>query len=725
LRFRERTVSFCQTLWSNHWLQLRTSFPEAFMRRTHLAWWLAWCVFSLCVALPMRAQITIDTSDPTDWKISNGAISLDWNSTSGHVFSVHLAGHPDELVDTTSTHNGQPNGLYMDNAGVGPGTTTAGYELAADKSYLDWWTTVASNAKNAFTYSQHFIVTPNDPGLHVYFVANHSATDVPGSLGQVQYVFRLNLDLFTNTYSFNTGLHNPGESIVPLPAPSVLGTTDPGRQVQNAAVDLHGLPLPKGFTREFYTKYDYSSYEYLHQAHGVYGTTYAAWTVIPSRDTLVGGPTKQDLVFTDNILMMECLSNHLDNGLGYTPPQGVDSSRLFGPYYFHFNTFNWWLRTPFELYVQALASSLGFQHLYDHEATLLQNGYVPSSRRGRVELEVRGAQPDRPLTTFAVLGDNQTNFQYTAAGHEYWNEDGIAAHAALEHVVPGTYRLSVYRLGEWGELHRDNIAVSPGNTTRLDDLKFTPENFGAGPPIWTIGTPDRSSHEFLHGHTPDGKDDREYWGTWNYWADFAANQGAVVYYATPVGSTPATNDPNQWNYNQWGTFDPGLYAGIYNPADDTTDGYKYILPSYVSSVTAPTPPWQVHFTTTADQQAQGQYVVLSVGLADTESSLIVTLNGHQLIWHGYGLKNSDAGVRSGLSGTYQWVVFQWDTGQLNPPGEDNILTFSVNHPQGVMYDALRMEITSRSADPAVTGWNDYEYLYGPTYKPANDALENQ
>lgn len=78
-----------------------------------------------------------------------------------------------------------------------------------------------------------------------------------------------------------------------------------------------------------------------------------------------------------------------------------------------------------------------------------------------------------------------------------------------------------------------------------------------------------------------------------------------------------------------------------------------------------------------------------------------------------------------MAGTYQWVVFQWNTSQLNPPGDDNVITLSVNRANGVMYDALRFEITNRSADPATTGWNDYEYLYGTTYKPANDALENQ
>jgi hypothetical protein len=275
-------------------------------------------------------------------------------------------------------------------------------------------------------------------------------------------------------------------------------------------------------------------------------------------------------------------------------------------------------------------------------------------------------------------------------------------------------------------------------------LKFTPENFGSAAPVWTIGTPDRSAHEFLHGQIYQPidldpnyfdeytlrlgtslQDDRQFWGNWNYWADFASNQGAVIYYATPVGSIPATNDLTKWNYIQWQHFNPGLYAGIYNPSDDTTDGFKYICPTYVGNcATATVPDWQVHFTTTANQQAQGQYVVLSVGLAATEASMTVSLNGNPLVWHGSTMKYADAQVRSGFSGTYQWAVFQWNTSQLNPPGADNVITFNVNRTQGVMYDALRMEITNTSATHEATGWNDYEYVNSSTYEPANDSLSS-
>jgi hypothetical protein len=116
------------------------------------------------------------------------------------------------------------------------------------------------------------------------------------------------------------------------------------------------------------------------------------------------------------------------------------------------------------------------------------------------------------------------------------------------------------------------------------------------------------------------------------------------------------------------------------------------------------------------------FAVLSVALAAAEVSLTVTLNGQPLVWH--VVNASDATVRSGLSGYTQWIAFQWDTSALNPAGQDNVLTFSVSSTQGDLYDALRMELTNTSADPAVTGWHDYEFLYKTTDTKANDAMVN-
>ena len=117
--------------------------------------------------------------------------------------------------------------------------------------------------------------------------------------------------------------------------------------------------------------------------------------------------------------------------------------------------------------------------------------------------------------------------------------------------------LSAIEVNRFGELRQDGISVLANQTTNVPAVNFVPESFG-GETVFTIGTPDRSSHEFLHGHDAQGFDDREYWGNWNYWADFAANSGSVIYNATAGPAGPATNDLNKWNYNHWGSsFDPG------------------------------------------------------------------------------------------------------------------------------------------------------------------------
>ena len=51
-----------------------------------------------------------------------------------------------------------------------------------------------------------------------------------------------------------------------------------------------------------------------------------------------------------------------------------------------------------------------------------------------------------------------------------------------------------------------------------------------------------------------------------------------------------------------------------------------------------------------------------------------------------------------------------------------MFTFGVSQTDGVMYDALRMEITNTSASPTTTSWNDYAYITGPnTQTNPNDA----
>jgi len=682
--------------------------------------------------------ITINTANASDWQINNGALTLDFSPSAGRIFGIHLAGFPDNLVDTTSGNEG----IYMDNSGLGSGTITPGFVNAG--TYLDWWVTTASNSANAYTYSMHFVVYPNDPGIHTYFVANHATTDIAGGIGQVQWVYRSNLNDFNNTYSVNADLSNPGPVIVPLPPASESFSTDPGRAVSDATVDLHGFTLPAGFTREFYTKYDYSSYNYLHQAHGTFGSTYGVWGYFPSNESLVGGPTKQNLIYTGNLLILEAYSNHYDNELALTTPAGTASSRLFGPFYIHFNTIGKAynatgspINTPGDMYADTLEAGASFIPLYDTEEQLLLSGYIPSTARGSVSIQVNGVV-GAPKTAWAVLSDPAKNIQLSSHGYQYWADISATGSTTFAGVVPGTYRLSVYDLGQFGELRQDGIVVTANSTTTVPPVNFVPENFG-GETVFTIGTPDRSSHEFLHGHDAAGHDDREFFGTWNYWEDFAANNGSVVYNATAGPAGPATNDLTKWNYDHWGVFDPGLFGGVYSSSDDTTDGYTYAIPAYVATltghagtngVTTRTPTWTVHFATPADV-ANYQYAVLSIAMACDFGSYVIDLNGthstQARTWGYSSSTESDCAVRSGLSGYTQWIAFQFPIATLNPAGQDNVMTLGVSQTYGVMDDALRLELSNTGAAPSVTGWNDYEYVSTSSTANnihANDAIPN-
>ena len=697
----------------------------------------------LAVSLsPACAQLSLTENSSTEWTATNGTITflLNPSSTGGELYDIYLNAYSgDDLVDTTQTGgDGNPKGLYMDNdgtcmsSGIGSSSTpTASYHLDSGH-YLDVWMTWAASSSCPFTINLHYVLFPNDPTIWTYYVTNYVSADGAGNFGQVQYVNRVSWDYFYDTYQYNEGLNNLGGWSLTLPSNADINSTDPGRAVQNAVVDLHGFTLPSsGWGREFYTKYDYSTYEYLHQAQCVYGSQFSACAIFPLSDTNEGGPSKQNLAFTGNILMAELNSNHLDDELEYAPTTN-GATRIFGPVGFQYTEGN----SAATAYTDAVNSISGALTNFDGETILQNAGWVPTgSKRGTVSPTISGGGSGTANTAWAVLGDQNKNMQYTTLGYEYWTSLNSSGSGSMSNVVPGTYRLSAYVLGQWGQLRYDGVTVT-ANSTTSPSLTFKPENFSPSgdSAIWTIGTPDRSAHEFLHGENNYGNagscsgcDDREFYGNWNYWSDFEANSGAVDYYATAVGSTPATNNLLDWNYVQWGVFDPGLY----DSSNDTTDNYEHEIPSYVASlpgasgtngVTTPVPAWNVYFATTAAQMDQGSYVDLSVGLADVEGSLTVSLNGNPITWH--YINASDAMARSGDAGYYQWVVYEWPTSDLVAAGGKNTLTFSVSQPDGVMYDALRMEISSTGANPSTTGWHDYEYVTPSTYVAANDSVSS-
>jgi hypothetical protein len=617
--------------------------------------------------------------------------------------------------------------------------------LDLSSNYIDVWTSTASTGTttNPITYSFHYVLFNNSPDIVCYEVLNHAATDPATSVGQGQFLARVNPSLFTNTYQYNVSVNNPAAQTSVVP-PTTSAWSQAGRTVQDATTDLTGIE-PGAWGASTYTKYDYSSYIQNLRATVEYGSQYSVSALFTSEDSMTGGPTKQSLMFTNNISMIEFLSGHYgDSNYAYVPTQGVNSTRLFGPYAFQFSAVDG--QTGAQLYQNAVSSMPTLESDYQTDSALLSNGYVPTVQRGSVQISATNSAgwSSNTNNNTVVLSDPNKDFQNSSTGSQYWAQLSSSGTATIPNVAPGTYRLSMYELGQWGETRVDGVVAQGGKISIPQGLKFTPQNFGTAAPIWTIGTPDRSDHEFLNGSndtysyaangnvtatpvttngvTPGG-DLRQFQGSYDYWAEEKSlgNPGKVVYYATAVGSTPATNNPLDWIATQWGKFDPGEY----DAANGTSDNYTNTCPAYVTAGGGPATysglPWEVHFATTQAQLNQGQYCVLSVALACNDASLIATLNGHTEIWHGED--GTDAMVRSGDAGVYKLLAFQFPTSYLLAAGGNNEIQFSVSQSDGVEYDGLRFEITNTSASAATTGWNDYDYITGSNSQiDSDDAL---
>ena len=717
-----------------------------------------------CTAGGASAQVTLTKNSNTNWTITNGALTAVFDPQGEEITSIQLGTGSGASENLLNPGGGTDGSLNEEFAGTpfGSGPQTFNDVVGPNNSYVDVWTTVASEGTatngsgtyiNPITYSFHYVLFANDPTVYVYEALSHSATDPATSVGQGQFLFRSNPSLFPNLYQINTGPNQLGTAYaqttvgVPSTNPdfgSVTGTA--GRTVQNVTYDLTGSPITDTFDgvpgvgdngTNFFTKYDYSTYTQFYQAETMYGNQYAVTEVVPSTETMTGGPTKQELAWTDpGILNMEFLSDHygIDGsgsgaypGYAYYPQVGVASTDLFGP--FAFTVSSTASTSAAQINQNAINNIPNDIAEFNTDTELAASGYVGYGARGQVQITAANSAGWSATTSnnTVVLSEPGVNFQESTQGDQYWTQLSSSGTGTIDNVAPGTYRLTMYELGQWGETRIDGVQVKNGQITIPQNLTFTPENFGTAAPIWTIGTPDRSSNEFMNGHMSDGADQRQYYGAYNFWAEEQAlgTPGYVSYYATAVGSTPATNNPNDWIANQWYTFDPPLY----DASNGTTDNYNNEAPSYVTAAGGPAnyhgSAWQVHFTVTPAQLAQGQYVVLSVGVVALDASLVVSLNGHSETWSYNNFAPDDPMIRSGDAGFYQWAAFQFPSSDLNAAGVGDEFTFGVSaHTDGVMYDALRMEITNTSAAPSTTGWYDYTYINGSSQTAPNDAFGN-
>ena len=203
-------------------------------------------------------------------------------------------------------------------------------------------------------------------------------------------------------------------------------------------------------------------------------------------------------------------------------------------------------------------SSTWNSEFYDSIAQYVPN-YVPSSNRttwkGHVDL------PEGAVRPIAVLAQNGVDFQdnvLDTTAYQYWADiDPSTGDVEIPAVKAGTYRLTVYADGIFGQYKKDDVEVIAGEV-HTTHARWREEN--AGTEIWRIGTPDKSSGEYRHGYAPDlthplhPAQYRIYWAVYDFPTDFP---DGVVF---KVGESDVGTD---LNYIHWSVF--GGYADSLRP----------------------------------------------------------------------------------------------------------------------------------------------------------------
>ncbi|KAL4898082.1 putative rhamnogalacturonate lyase B [Aspergillus ambiguus] len=441
-------------------------------------------------------------------------------------------------------------------------------------------------------FQQYWFLRDGETGLHMFsrLAYYNETTPFLRNLQEFRTLLRPNTDLWTHLSSSEL-------QTAPLPSEEAV---DEEVVVQDATWRFNNTPNDAYYTQfsEYFTKYTFSNAWRDNNVHGLYadgstsnGTTYGAWLVMNTKDTYYGGPLHSDLT-VDGIVYNYIVSNHHGEG---TPNITNGFDRTFGPQFYLFNGGKGSASLD-ELRSEAesLADPSWNVKFYDSIAKHVI-GYVPSTRRGSVQGQInlpRGAS--RPIAILTVDGQYFQDNSVDPHSYQYWVEIDKDGRFRLDHVVEGKYRLTVYADGIFGDYVQDGVVVRGSKTTKIN-ASWQAES--AGVEVWRLGTPDKSSGEFLHGvardpiHPLHPPEYLIYWGAYDWQKDFP---NGVNY--TIESSDPATD----FNTVHW---------SVYGPTPDNPD-VEYDT----------THDWTINFSLSKKQLQKRKTATLTIQLAGAKTA---------------------------------------------------------------------------------------------------------
>ncbi|KAF7558211.1 hypothetical protein G7Z17_g39 [Cylindrodendrum hubeiense] len=477
------------------------------------------CKLSTAVAAfifaPAAAILRV-TESSVQYILENDDLYVAINKTNGQMGDLILGGQ--DLVGTG-------RGPYLDCHCVPEGSWAPGksklvkYQLIEDTdspgtAYGGIVMTDIYQTTNQ-TLSQYWFLREGETGLHLFTRATYNNDTANGNMGELRTLFRPQPTLWTHIYGSEGNW---------APYPKSAGV-----EIQDAT-KYFGNITGEPFTQysDFYTKYSFSDLWRDHKVHGMYsdgtandaGETLGSWVVHNNVETYYGGPLHSDIM-ADGIAYDYIVSSHH----GPRTPNMTDGfDRTWGPSYRHFNKGG----TLDQLAADAAqyADRSWNADFYDDIAKYVPN-YKTSDKRTTFKAKID--LPDGAERPIAILAENKQDFQNNtirADSLQFWGDVDESGDIEIPRVAVGTYRLTVYADGIFGQFTHDNIVVSKSTYNSIDIREFSWKEENAGKEIWRIGKPDKSAGEFKHGRKLwteselQPEEYRLYWAVHDFPTDF-------------------------------------------------------------------------------------------------------------------------------------------------------------------------------------------------------------
>ena len=452
-------------------------------------------------------------------------------------------------------------------------------------------------------YEYHIIMEKGLSGLYAYVKATNN-NDHPLTFSETRTVYRFNP---RTMHQVTNGIQ---EGILP----------DENELIDARLVQDTTWQFSDG---TYYSKYDYAGYIRQSPYLGVFEKGYGAWLISASREYHSGGPLKQDLLVHQDALIV----NYMTGGHFGTPAlkAPVGWSKIYGPWLLYFNN-----GTDDEMKTDVIRRTK-LEHKRWPYKWMSESDY-PLKRatlKGKVSSHVR---------SMVVLSSSLTEeFDLQTLGFSYSTETDKSGHFEIEHIRPGTYKLTAYPVEGYGiGIQSEKLVTITEGTNRANLDLLVPKDVK-----WSIGETNRRSDSYRYSN-----EKRNYiWHTLPP-ADLEFE----------IGKSDIHTD---WYYAQT---KPGTWTIRYK---DSPNGKKRILRIGI---------------------AAASNIVSSTSGASGSPILVVGVNGHLLDEFHY--KNDQSIYRSApQSGNFRFETIIIPASLVTK--EDNFINLTIR--QGsVMYDSINL-----------------------------------